>query len=206
MNLLVQPQQTHSMAFPKHYSECTVLNVWPGQCICQNKCGSEETSPKTNDLIEFISSNHFSNSTEWTGQPINQFKTGSETFEDNKLRIMSHYHTSARDKTVGKAQQTNLNSICISLPKNVNIFNDLLFTSLHHCLHLHGMEDKIIEVKSLCWWFFFCVDLCLWDLLVAISHVYMTTTTETRKKKYCWSQIGQKGSRTVDNSRCSDPV
>ena len=138
------------MAFPSNI--LNVLNImWPcsfqplitcAQRTFQTKPRSEETSPTTNDCAEFVSSNHFSTSAGWTGQPVNRFQTSAETFYDNKLRIMFLYHTSAEDKTDStaagtKSQQTALvNSPCSSLPKNVNTFQHFLFTSLYHCLHL----------------------------------------------------------------------
>lgn len=156
-----------------------------------NKPGSEETSPRTNDCTEFISSNHFSNTTGWTGQPVQRFKTSSETFCDNKSTIMSYYHTSARDKTdsttLGKSQQTKLlNSACISLPKNVNTSKHLLFTSLHYCVHfVHWMEDKFtgVSLASLHMTHYFSRLMFFEDLLSFYKPWNMTTTTEMQGRK-----------------------
>lgn len=86
------------------------------------------------------------------GSPLSHFKTSFEKLSDNRSRIMSHCHTSARDKTdssaVGKSPQTTLlNSGCISLPKNVNTMNHLLFSPPRHCLHQHWIRDKITGVS-----------------------------------------------------------
>lgn len=135
-----------------------------------NNPGSEETSPRTNDGAEFISSNHFSNSAGRTEQPITRFKTSAQTFfwwqiQDNAS--ITPLHRTKQTATAGKATQTTLvNSACISLPKNVNTFNYLPFTSPRHCLHIHGMGDKITGLNSLASLYmrssrqmFFCEDL-----------------------------------------------
>lgn len=69
------------------FSAVHYMQAWPMHL--SNKPRLVETSPRSNDCIEFIFRDHFSYTTAWTGQPISLLKTSSETFSDNKWGIMS---------------------------------------------------------------------------------------------------------------------